>query len=148
MSPRPSGEAALVTLLLLALCLSISFQSLSLRPPAGTLPLVVGMFTSCVLAVQFVLDLRRPSGPPPDARAGRRAALFVAAFVLALDVGGFVVVLPLASALYLRVRTGASWRQAALAGFGAFLAVAAGFGWLLDAPLHHGVWPRWFDLRP
>lgn len=141
-------ESVLLTLLLL--CLSASFAALSvnLRPPGGTLPFAVGLLTSLLLIVQLILDARRPPAATLPATGESRALLVAPALAAALYVAGFVLVLPLFTGYYLRTRTAATWRTAALAALftGAF--TAGGFGWFLEAPIHRGVLWDWLDPGP
>jgi hypothetical protein len=140
-------ERILVTVALLAFGVAFSVLSLGFSSSAARFPLFAGALTISMTLLQLIADVRRPAqdGAANGASAAleRSAILWTVALVTGVYVAGLSVALPLFTALYWRLKDGASWRSAIIVGLCVIGFVNGILAWLLRVELYDGIIGEW-----
>lgn len=122
--------------------------AVGLSRTAAIVPVVVAVPTVALLAVQFVITLRRRMDPaePATAPLGAREwtmLVWVGGLLLLIQWAGFVAGLPLFMTAYLRFRSGVAWTAAVGAGVAMLVVLAGGLETLLGIHLDEGALVQW-----
>jgi hypothetical protein len=156
LQPNMAVRTIYPPLLLALLTAGFVVWSYSYSPTSRMVPLVVGYVTLALLALDLVSRLNNRAGEvvriaagadfsnlemdrTPESSRELRAAVWMAAAVLAVLVLGHLVAVPLLVIVWMRLNGGRSWREALTAAAATGLFIYIVFELLLSYELYRGV---------
>ena len=142
-----SREGKVITFVLLVLAMILLWQTLGLGPVARLAAGKVASLAVVLLLVQAVLDFRqRAIAVPTELLSGYRewkGFFWVLLLPALISLAGFIVAVPLFTALYMKIRSAESWLKAGLLTVAMWVLIYGGLNRVLGISLYAGCFEGW-----